>query len=341
MSLSNNKSKLKEFLIITAILVFDTVFLYYLKYRIQELSFSEFTLNYFGNVLNLIFFLLILAGLIFNNFKKENSISSKFILRFLIIQTIILIVASILVFANYSDHHHYLFSHPVSEVIKGFVFSLFQFSQFILLMILWLNLFRRKKLIYLKSVLYSAALVLVLLLFSFFYTNQDRENYRTYRTNNKLVVGVVLGAAVWSNNRPSPSLSARVDKAIDLYNKKLIDKIQLTGSNAPGEMSEAKVALFYLYKRLVNIDDIWLEENTTSTTEQVRFIKDNLINQNNVGNIVIISDSYHLTRVRAICNFYKIKAFFAASNLKLNFQSKVYYKMRESVALLIFWMFAL
>ncbi len=341
MSLSNNKSKLTRFLTLIAILLFDTVFLYYLKYRIQELSFSEFTLNYFGNVLNLIFFLLMFAGLIFNHFKKQNSVSSSFIFNFLIIQTIILIVASILVFSNYSDHKHYVFSHPVSEVIEGFVFSLFQFLQFILLMILWLNLFGRKKLIYLKGILYSTALVLVLLIFAFFYSIQDRENYRTYRTNNKLVVGVVLGAAVWSNNKPSPSLSARVDEAIYLYNKRLIDKIQLTGSNAPGEMSEAKVALFYLYKRLVNMDDIWLEENTTSTTEQVRFIKNNLINQNNVGSIVIISDSYHLTRVRAICNFYKIKSFFAASNLKLNFQNKLYYRMRESVALVIFWFFAL
>ncbi len=341
MSLLNNKSKLTGLLTLAAILVFDTILLYYLKYRNQDLAFSEFTLNYLGNVFNLIFFLLILSGLLFNHFKKQDSINSSFILRFLIIQTIILIIASILVFANYSNHKHYVFSHPVSEVIKGFFFSLFQFLEFILLMILWLNLFGRKKIIYFKSILYSAILVLVLLIFAFVYSNQDRENYRTYRTNNKLVVGVVLGAAVWSNNRPSPSLSARVDEAISLYNKKLIDKVQLTGSNAPGEMSEAKVALFYLYKRIVNIDDIWLEENTTSTTEQVRFIKNNLINQNNVGSIVIISDSYHLTRVRAICNFYKIESFFAASNLKLNFQNKLYYKTRESVALLIFWFFAL
>ncbi len=341
MSLSNNKSKLTRLLTLIAILVFDLVFLYYLKYRNQELSFSEFTLNYFGNVLNLIFTLLILVGLILNIYKKQNSLSFQFILRFLIIQSIILIVVSILVFTNYSNHKHYLFSHPVSEVLKGFLFTLFQFLQFILLIILWLNLFRRNKLIYLKAILYSVELIVLLLIFAFFFISQDQENYKSYRTNNKLVVGVVLGAAVWSNNKPSPSLSARVDEAIDLYNKKIIDKIQLTGSNAPGEMSEAKVALFYLYKRLINMDDIWLEENTTSTTEQVRFIKDDLINQNNVGGIVIISDSYHLTRVREICNFYKIKSFFASSNLKLNFQSKLYYKMRESVALVIFWFFAL
>ncbi len=233
-----------------------------------------------------------------------------------------MIIAGILVFTNYSNHKHYLFSHPVSEVLKGFVFSLFQFLQFILLVILWLNLLGRNKLIYVKGILYSVILTALLLIFSFFYLNQNQENYKSDRADNKLVVGVVLGAAVWSNNKPSPSLSARVDEAIDLYNKKIIDKIQLTGSNAPGELSEAKVALFYLYKRLINMDDIWLEENTTSTTEQVRFIKDNLISQNNVGSIVIISDSYHLTRVNEICNFYKIKSSFAPSNLKLNFQNK-------------------
>ena len=341
MSLLNKKTKLTKYLIAFLLLVLDTFFLIYLKYRNQELPFSDFTLNYFGNDLNLFFAFLVFAALAINYFKKQNSIKTSFIVKFIIVQSIVLIIAGILVFTNYSNHKHYLFSHPVSEVIKGFAFSLFQFLQFILVMVLWLNIFGKSKLLYFKAILYSVILTIVLLIFSFFYLNHDRENYKTYRTNNKLVVGVVLGAAVWSNNKPSPSLSARVDEAIDLYNKKIIDKIQLTGSNAPGELSEAKVALFYLYKRLVNMDDIWLEENTTSTTEQVRFIKNNLIDQNNVGSVVIISDSYHLTRVKEICNFYKINSFFASSNLKLNFQNKIYYKMRESIALVIFWLFAL
>ena len=325
MSVSDKKTKLNKYLISILLLVFDTIFLIYLKYRNQALPFSDFTLNYFGNILNLVFASIVLGGVIFNYFKKQNPIRTSFIFKFIIIQSIIIILAGILVFTNYSNHNHYLFSHPVSEVIKGFAFSLFQFLQFILAAILWLNFFGKTKLLFFKSILYSVILTLVLLIISLFYLNQNRENFKSYRTSNKLVVGVVLGAAVWSNNKPSPSLSARVDKAIDLYKKKIIDKIQLTGSNAPGELSEAKVALFYMYKRLVNMDDIWLEENTTSTTEQVRFIKNNLINQNNVGSVVIISDSYHLTRVKEICNFYKINSFFASSNLKLNFQNKLYY----------------
>lgn len=136
-------------------------------------------------------------------------------------------------------------------------------------------------------------------------------------------------------------LASRVEKAYQLYKQGYINKIQLTGGNAPGELSEAEVAWLYLKERGVNKNDIWLEKKTSNTAEQVRYVKEELINKKKLLNIVFVSNSYHLTRINEICNFYNIKAGIESSNLDLSFDKNVYYKVRESIALLVFWFFAL
>ena len=76
--------------------------------------------------------------------------------------------------------------------------------------------------------------MILLLIVSFIYIigkeSTFDENQITVSNNN---VAVVLGAAVWSNSQPSPSLAARVDKALVLLEKGKVNSIYLTGSNAP------------------------------------------------------------------------------------------------------------
>jgi vancomycin permeability regulator SanA len=154
-------------------------------------------------------------------------------------------------------------------------------------------------------------------------------------------IAVVLGAAVWSGNQPSPTLASRIDKAAKLYKKDIADKILLTGSNAPGEMTEAEVAFNYILNKNVDTTDILIEKQTTSTTEQIRFIKDNLAHRNLFDNIFIVSDQYHLARVSEISRFYNLDVIAAASELELSFDSKMYSRIRECIALSIFWCFAI
>ena len=148
-------------------------------------------------------------------------------------------------------------------------------------------------------------------------------------------------AAVWSGNNPSPSLSARVDKAIELYNNGYTGKILLTGGNAPGELSESEVAFNYAKKMGMDTTKIFMEQATTSSSEQIKFIKSNLVTNKNINDIIIISDSYHLPRILEISKFYNIDLKVASSKLQYNFQNKLYNKFRESLALVVFWSFAL
>ena len=159
--------------------------------------------------------------------------------------------------------------------------------------------------------------------------------------SNDKNIAVVLGAAVWSVNKPSPTLASRLDKAVRLYKKGIVNKIQLTGSNAPGELTEAEVALNYLLKKDVDTSDIYMENQTTSTTEQIRFIKNNLVAARIFNNIFIVSDQYHLARINEISRFYNIKVILAASELTLSFDNMLYNKIRESIAMVVFWCFAL
>ena len=60
-----------------------------------------------------------------------------------------------------------------------------------------------------------------------------------------------------------------------------------------------------------------------------------------INEIIVVSDSYHLPRILEISKFYNIEVKVAASKKVLDFDSRLYNRIRESVALIIFWSFAL
>ncbi len=232
-----------------------------------------------------------------------------------------------------------ILNQPFNKIFISGLFFIYQFVQFILIFQVWMNLSGKSDLIFLRSILDSILITIFLLVFAFIFLNYNKTS-KFKPSGIDTNTAVVLGAAVW-RNEPSPSLKSRVDKALSLYKKGSIHKIQLTGGNAPGELSEAEIALAYLKTKDIDTNDVWIEKNTTSTTEQIQFIKSRLDGKPGIGNIIVISDSYHLPRVKEIADFYHLKIEVAASDLDLNYANKIYYKVRESAAILIFWFFAI
>jgi uncharacterized SAM-binding protein YcdF (DUF218 family) len=232
-----------------------------------------------------------------------------------------------------------MFEHQFRDVLTGFLFSTYQFVNFLFLSVIWLNIMGRYSLLFLNASVNAVIIIVFFFILAFIYVNQSKPENKI--TNNKDKVAVVLGAAVWSNNSPSPMLASRVEKAYQLYKNGYVQKIQLTGGNAPGELSEAEVGYLYLKQRGVDIRDLWIEKKTTNTAEQVRYVKEEIINKKKFGNIVFVSNAYHLTRIHEICSFYNINAGIEPSGIDLSFDKNIYYKLRESVALLVFWFFAL
>jgi vancomycin permeability regulator SanA len=328
--------------VIILILLLDLFFLIYTKYENQGLPVSRFNLFFLGNILNLFFTFATILGMIFYALSKKSTFSPAFMLTFTILLSSALIVAAMSTRVRLPLPNVYFLDHPLQKIAEGALFSFYQYLLFLFIAIIWLTLVSRRELIILRSIVNSAALVMLLLVATFVYINLKKDEGKKFTpVKNSINVAVVLGAAVWSHNSPSPSLAARADKAVELYRKGIVNKILVTGSNTPGEMSEADVAFYYIKLENVDTSVVWLETNTTSTAEQVRFIRDQIFTKKNIGMVIIVSDSYHLTRVREMCKFYKIRTELAASDLKLNFQHNLYYKMKESIALLVFWLFAL
>lgn len=328
-------------IIVIMISVFDLFLLFFVKYRNQDLPLTQFSFSKTGNILNLSFFSLSIIGIIIYSFSKRIEYRKKMLFNFTIIISAILILASISTVINFPAPRIYLFDHPLNWILIGTLFFIFQFAQIFFIIYIWLNIFNTENLI-LTSAVDSVIVMICLLIFTFLYSN-SRE--RELNLNNTQVkdnrVAVVLGAAVWSHNQPSPSLKARLDKAAELYKDSVVNYIQLTGSNAPGELSEARVASNYLIKKEINPANIWIEEKTTSTSQQIHYIKNELIKKKRIKNIILISAPYHLMRANEICKFYNMKVYLSASDITMSTQSKIYNNIRESVALLAFWLFAL
>lgn len=322
-------------------LMLDLLLLFFIKYNNQDLSLIQFRISKTGNILNILFFLISVITVIIYSFSKQVKYNGRMLLTYAISISAILIIASVSTVFNFSVSSIYIFDHPLNRILIGGLFFIYQFADIFFIIYLWLIILNTENVI-LTSIVDSIIVMIGLLVFTFLFSSAQKKELNTFnrqiKGNN---VAVVLGAAVWSHNQPSPSLKARLNKAIELYRDSLVNYIQLTGSNAPGELSEARVAFNYLLKKRINPDKIWIEENTTSTSEQIHFIKNELINKKKIKNIILISAPYHLMRAKEICNFYNIKVYTAASDIIMNTNSKIYYYIRESIALLAFWLFAL
>lgn len=321
--------------------VFSLFLVFYIKYDNQHLPLSNFRFSYIGNIFNLLFSIILITGLIIYIFNSLSNLPAFYIYVLASLMTIFLFAAWFFSKSRIPLPDITILNQPLNKIFVSGLFFIYQFIQFILTIGIWLSLTRKINFIFLRSLLDSVLITLLLLIFVFIFLNLSKVSTSSFPSNkNGINVGVVLGAAVWTNE-PSPSLKSRVDKAFSLYENGKIQKIQLTGGNAPGELSESEIAYKYLKTKNVDTNDVWIEKNTVSTAEQIQFIKSRLSTKPQVNNIVVISDSYHLPRVKQIADFFHLNLKVAASNLDLKFENKIYYKIRESAAILIFWLFAI
>jgi len=175
-------------------------------------------------------------------------------------------------------------------------------------------------------------------IFSFTYeVTSDFEEMRRFDGD----AGVILGAAVWHGaeriERPSPTLLQRIKLGEQLLKQNVVPKIVTTGSNAPGEKAEGEIAKRELIYRGIDESRISSETNSHSTLEQVLYLRDELVRKQGWKRFIIISDQYHLARAIEMCKFNGIDAIGSPSGINQTFFDLAYYRLRESVALLAYW----
>jgi len=108
-------------------------------------------------------------------------------------------------------------------------------------------------------------------------------------------VAIVLGAAVWGDS-PSPVFAERINHAINLYHKGIVDNIIFTGGIGKDDfLSESEVAKEYAIKEGVLPKDIFTENNS-------HFTEQNLVGacqiMKNYGftKALVVSDPLHMRR---------------------------------------------
>jgi vancomycin permeability regulator SanA len=334
------KSHKKITFYLSLVLIFNLIFLYYIKYTSHGLLLSEMSYSNIGNILIFVLVFNLIIGV--NLYLKRKRSVKQPVTIFTFILTITLVVAYISTFIEYPPSDIYYMNQQGNKILDAALFTIYLFILFTFTSFLWYKNFETKRFIMLKS-LFSAVLMCAFFLFItylFLQTRSYNSNKWELTKSDKNIV-VVLGAAVWSDNQPSPSLSGRVDRAIELADSAFAGSILLTGGNAPGEMSESQVAYGYAKSKGVDTSIVEIESLTTSTIEQISYIRRNLIYNENYDEVIVVSNPYHLLRVLEISDFYNIDIKVAASEGNIEDEKMFYTHLRESIALFVFWCFAL
>lgn len=109
----------------------------------------------------------------------------------------------------------------------------------------------------------------------------------------------VLGAAEY-DGRPSPVYRARLDHALDLYDRGIAPLIITMGGNGGDQYNEGAVGLEYLVGQGVPEKAIIAETESRNTSESASRIAV-IARANGLQRLVIVSDGTHLFRIHAIC----------------------------------------
>jgi vancomycin permeability regulator SanA len=113
----------------------------------------------------------------------------------------------------------------------------------------------------------------------------------------KTDVAVILGNTVEPSGKPSERLKARLDKAVELYQKNLVGEIIVSGGFGAEGFEEADVMRDYLIAKNIPESDIILDRDgydTHKTAVNTRAI----MQANGFQSVTIVSQYFHITRTR-------------------------------------------
>ena len=301
----------------------------YIRYNNQNLLLKNLQVYKTGNLINLIMFSLIIIFIFINLFSKS---------KFKITGPLVLLILSLigfvsLVFSNFSDEKD-------NQIISASIF--FLLNSFILISLISIAFSRSKRLHPFRNFWVTIFVLLIGIFIVFMQVYNFEDDSKAYFSKTrKSDAGVILGAAVWGGNRPSPVLRERINKGYEIYENGNVEKLVLTGGGSPNELTEAEVSRNELVKYGVDKDDLFVETKSISTVEQIHYIRDKLYKRLNWERIVIISDNYHLFRASEICKFNDINVDCISSDIPLSPEGGINYCIRESFGVLFLWLFGI
>jgi len=150
---------------------------------------------------------------------------------------------------------------------------------------------------------------------------------------------IVLGSAVWSGGRASPSLNARMQHALALYQAGYAPYLILCGGVGGNPPSEAEVMRRLAISAGVSADALVLEDQSHSTEENLANAK-KVMDARGWHNAVIVSDPFHLYRAEIIARDLGIEAYGSGASTSSTYARadlRVQYTVREAIALMWYY----
>jgi vancomycin permeability regulator SanA len=141
--------------------------------------------------------------------------------------------------------------------------------------------------------LFLALILLAVIAFLVTYRVIDQRSVRDDARPADVIL--VLGSAVWPNERPSPSLRARTQKAIHLYQEGHASHLILSGGLGRYPPEEAEVMRRLAEAAGVPAEALILDQEAHSTWESITQARE-IMEQEGWETAIIVSDPFHITR---------------------------------------------
>ncbi len=323
----NSKNFILFFIFLAS--VFSEFLLTNLRYSNQDMMLDNYSVFMSGNIITGALTLILIVFLFLNLFSGKKYRTG---------------VLVFLLFASILDLIILLFSYSFSEKDKKVIVFIAYFLIKLYITVSFIILFfsSSKKVHLLNNLGYMTLFLLIsfsVVLFKVYNFTDDSESYK--QGQKKADAGVILGAAVWGGNRPSPVLRERINKGFEIYQQKYVSKLILTGGGSPNELTEAEVSKNELIKYGVDPRNLLVEAKSNSTNEQIHYVKDKYYARFSYKKVILISDNFHLFRAKEICRFNGINADAFSSDTPLSTESYFNFCIKETFAVLLFWLFGL
>jgi uncharacterized SAM-binding protein YcdF (DUF218 family) len=144
---------------------------------------------------------------------------------------------------------------------------------------------------------------------------------------------VVLGAAQYVG-RPSPVLRARLDHALDLWQRGLAPTLIFTGGMGTGDTT-SEAAVSRLYALLHGVPDTAiLMENEGRTTKESLAAVAVIMHARQMRSAILVSDPFHMLRLRILSTQYGVDAYTSptkTSPISANKAQALAYVFSESI----------
>ena len=140
-------------------------------------------------------------------------------------------------------------------------------------------------------------MTLSIIIINFYIRFSTKKQIVNHPKKDKYDAILVLGAGIW-NNKPSPILKERLDKAIYLYKNNISPKIIMSGDHGKKEHDEVNIMKEYAIEQGIPSKDIFMDHAGFSTYDSIYRTKAIF----ETKKIIIVTQKYHLYRSLYIAN---------------------------------------